>query len=392
MNIIIQKFGGTSMATKATRRYVIEKIKQALHAQLSPVIVVSAMGRQGAPYATDTLLGLVKGGEAMKANVDLLIASGEIIAAVVLADELIQEGLSAVVFTGQRAGIITDERFNDASIIDLQSQNVLETLNEGKIPVVAGFQGATMDGRTTTLGRGGSDTTAAALAVMLSAQMAEIYTDVIGIMTADPRLVPEASILPQITYEELCHLAYQGAKVVHPQAVELVMTKEIPLRVRSTFDESLGTLVSKKRTNRQQGSLLTGITYLDNICQIKLKQGDFEVKTLLESLSQAGITVDLLEVYLSEMCFAVKKDFLEQCKNVLNQWSIVYQLRSDCTKVSLVGSNMLAIEGIKDKIESILSYAGVEILQAITSDAVIELLMAHEYRDSAVRALHKNLI
>lgn len=392
MNIIIQKFGGTSMATKATRRYVIEKIKQALHAQLSPVIVVSAMGRQGAPYATDTLLGLVKGGEAMKANVDLLIASGEIIAAVVLADELIQEGLSAVVFTGQRAGIITDERFNDASIIDLQSQNVLETLNEGKIPVVAGFQGATMDGRTTTLGRGGSDTTAAALAVMLSAQMAEIYTDVIGIMTADPRLVPEASILPQITYEELCHLAYQGAKVVHPQAVELVMTKEIPLRVRSTFDESLGTLVSKKRTNRQQGSLLTGITYLDNICQIKLKQGDFEVKTLLESLSQAGIRVDLLEVYLSEMCFAVKKDFLEQCKNVLNQWSIVYQLRSDCTKVSLVGSNMLAIEGIKDKIESILSYAGVEILQAITSDAVIELLMAHEYRDSAVRALHKNLI
>ena len=249
-----------------------------------------------------------------------------------------------------------------------------------------------MDGRTTTLGRGGSDTTAAALAVMLSAQMAEIYTDVIGIMTADPRLVPEASILPQITYEELCHLAYQGAKVVHPQAVELVMTKEIPLRVRSTFDESLGTLVSKKRTNRQQGSLLTGITYLDNICQIKLKQGDFEVKTLLESLSQAGITVDLLEVYLSEMCFAVKKDFLEQCKNVLDQWSIVYQLRSDCTKVSLVGSNKLAIEGIKDKIESILSYAGVEILQAITSDAVIELLMAHEYRDSAVRALHKNLI
>ena len=216
-----------------------------------------------------------------------------------------------------------------------------------------------MDGRTTTLGRGGSDTTAAALAVMLSAQMAEIYTDVIGIMTADPHLVPEASILPQITYEELCHLAYQGAKVVHPQAVELVMTKEIPLRVRSTFDESLGTLVSKKRTNRQQGSLLTGITYLDNICQIKLKQGDFEVKTLLESLSQAGITVDLLEVYLSEMCFAVKKDFLEQCKNVLDQWSIVYQLRSDCTKVSLVGSNKLAIEGIKDKIEIILSYAGV---------------------------------
>lgn len=392
MNIIIQKFGGTSMATKATRRYVIEKIKQALYAQLSPVIVVSAMGRQGAPYATDTLLGLVKGGEAMKANVDLLIASGEIIAAVVLADELIQEGLSAVVFTGQRAGIITNDRFNDASIIDLQSQNVLETLNEGKIPIVAGFQGATMDGRTTTLGRGGSDTTAAALAVMLSAQMAEIYTDVIGIMTADPRLVPEASILPQITYEELCHLAYQGAKVVHPQAVELVMTKEIPLRVRSTFDESLGTLVSRKRSNRQQGSLLTGITYLDNICQIKLKQGDFEVKTLLESLSQAGITVDLLEVYPSEICFAVKKDFLEQCKNVLNQWSVVYQLRSDCTKVSLVGSNMLAIEGIKDKIESILSYAGVEILQAITSDAVIELLMAHEYRDSAVRVLHKNLI
>ena len=170
------------------------------------------------------------------------------------------------------------------------------------------------------------------------------------------------------------------------------MTKEIPLRVRSTFDESLGTLVSRKRSNRQQGSLLTGITYLDNICQIKLKQGDFEVKTLLESLSQAGITVDLLEVYPSEICFAVKKDFLEQCKNVLNQWSVVYQLRSDCTKVSLVGSNMLAIEGIKDKIESILSYAGVEILQAITSDAVIDLLMAHEYRDSAVRVLHKNLI
>ena len=245
MKIVIQKFGGTSVASEDGRQHVIGKIKKALAAGRTPVVAVSAMGRKGSPYATDTLLGLTgqAGRPEMKRNMDLLLSCGELISAVVLADELTAEGLKAAVLTGAQAGIITDGNHNDARIIDLRPEGIKKHLEAGEVVIVTGFQGVTEDGEVTTLGRGGSDTTAAALGVALDAEAIEIYTDVEGIMTADPRIVPDAKILDSITYNELCNLAYLGAKVVHPRAVEMAMTKQIPLWVRSTFSEHRGTLV-----------------------------------------------------------------------------------------------------------------------------------------------------
>ncbi|MBE6049002.1 MAG: aspartate kinase, partial [Clostridium sp.] len=218
MKIIVQKFGGTSVSTKERRKNVIKKVKKAMQDGFSPVVVVSAMGRKGEPYATDTLLSLVTDSfkKENKLAADLLMCCGEFISSVVMSNDLEDSGIEAVPLTGGQAGIITDDNFNSASLKDVKNKKILQILSEGKVPVVTGFQGMTEDGFFTTLGRGGSDTSAAILGVALEAEKIEIYTDVDGIMTADPRIVKDASLINVISYDEVFQLADQGAKVIHP--------------------------------------------------------------------------------------------------------------------------------------------------------------------------------
>ena len=193
MNIIVQKFGGTSVSTEERRKQVINKIGKAIESGLKPVVVVSAMGRMGEAYATDTLLSLVDNNfkDNNKKAQDLLMCCGEIISSVVLCNDLYKHGITAVPLTGGQAGIITNDVHTDAQAIDVDTHNILKILEEGKVPVVTGFQGVTKDGFFTTLGRGGSDTSACILGVALKAKEIDIYTDVDGIMTADPRMVED---------------------------------------------------------------------------------------------------------------------------------------------------------------------------------------------------------
>ena len=216
MKILIQKFGGTSVVDEQARTAVKDKVQHAIRSGYAPVVVVSAIGRKGAPYATDTLIDFLKQAN-LSVNVreqDMLMCCGEIISACIMAATLQKFGFNAMALTGGQAGIITDSQFGAARIKNIKTDDLRHLLESGVIPVICGFQGMTENhGKFTTLGRGGSDVTAAALGVALNAEKIEIYTDVEGVMTADPRIVKEATILHKISYAEVAQMAQQGAKV-----------------------------------------------------------------------------------------------------------------------------------------------------------------------------------
>ena len=246
MRIIIQKFGGTSLINHERRNQAIDKIELALNKNLNPAVVVSAIGRTGEPYATDTLLNFAKS-EGKVPNLrdqDILMSCGEVISAVILANTLRSRGHESIVYTGGQAGIITDDNFSNARILQVNPKNVLKSLEDGIIPIITGFQGVTENGDITTLGRGGSDVTASILGEALEAEMVEIYTDVDGVMTADPKIVPDAKVMDTIFYNEVFQMAEYGANVLHPRAVEIAMRSNIPIVIRNTVSDLDGTLIT----------------------------------------------------------------------------------------------------------------------------------------------------
>ena len=258
MKRIIQKFGGSSLATLELRENIVQKVREAKERSINPVIVVSAMGRKGEPYATDTLIDMVNQYKPMPRNLDLLMACGEIISSVTIASYLKDRGWDTIPLTGGQAGIITDNHYGKANIINIDTQLLLNILKEGKIPVVAGFQGITKEGNITTLGRGGSDVTAAILGEALKADSIEIYTDVDGVMTADPILMPSAKVLSAIDYNEVLELAEYGAKVIHPRAIEISMRSNIPIYIKNATTNSPGTLITNYNKINLQNLKISG--------------------------------------------------------------------------------------------------------------------------------------
>jgi aspartate kinase (EC 2.7.2.4) len=234
MKIIVQKFGGTSVATHEVRLKAVQKIINAKRSGFQPVVVVSAIGRRGEPYATDTLIDYATDiyQDIHPREKDLIMSCGEIISAVVMSNTLKSKGYEARALTGGQAGIITNSQYTDADILEIRPDKIYQIIENGRIPVVAGFQGVTADGEITTLGRGGSDVTAVALGEALSASCIEIYTDVDGIMTADPRIVSNASVIQHISYSDVLEMASEGAKVIHPRAVEFAMRSNIPVFIK----------------------------------------------------------------------------------------------------------------------------------------------------------------
>lgn len=250
MSVIIQKFGGTSLRNLNRKSEFFKLIKKEVEAGSKLVVVVSAMGRSGDPYATDTLISQLEG-ISTKINPrkkDLIMSVGELISAALVSHLLESEGYGAQALTGFQAGIITDNQFNSAKIIDIKTRKLEENLREGIISVVAGFQGVTEDMYITTLGRGGSDTTALALGVSLNAERVDIFTDVPGVAITDPKIVPNTKYIDKIFYDDMYRLAMNGANVVHPNAVLLGKEHNMPIRVRSTFVDNPGTIISSENT------------------------------------------------------------------------------------------------------------------------------------------------
>ncbi|HLQ95284.1 MAG TPA: aspartate kinase [Pseudogracilibacillus sp.] len=399
MNLLIQKFGGTSVQTKENRGHVIEQIKKGLEKDYKLVVVVSAIGRSPDPYATDTLLKMVDYAEEStesKRELDLLMSCGETISSVVLSNELQNKGISATALTGAQAGLITNDDYNEAKIKKVKSDRIQHELKTNDVVVVAGFQGRTEDGDITTIGRGGSDTTAAAFGASLRADCVEIYTDVEGIMTADPRVVDSACPIDVVTYTETCNLAYQGAKVVHPRAVEIAMHAEVPLRIRSTYSEEEGTLITSSR-GREKGidipdRLVTGIAHIDDISQINvhIDPKDLQAQSVIfKAMADADISVDFISVSLSDVIFTVPNEVIEQACELLEAKGFDLTVVKDCAKVSAVGAGMSGIPGVVSKITGALVGNEVEILQSADSHTTIWVLIHEKHLKTAVNALHE---
>jgi len=399
MKIVVQKFGGTSVATPSARNQVLKRIVQAKADGQSPVVVLSAIGQKGDPYATDTLLELINdaGPSVPKRERDLLLSCGEVISCALLSALLVGKGYPARALTGGQAGIITNTEFGNARIVEVLPEPLLALLKKGIIPVVAGFQGRTPAGDITTLGRGGSDTTAAALGAALDAETVEIFTDVDGIMTADPHIVGEAHTLATLTYEEVAQLAYQGAKIIHPRALELAKQYSIPIKVRSTFSDQPGTLVahgvhSPGRLHLGPDRLITGIAHLPNIAQIKVQfaANDKQRETeLFESLAQAGVSIDLINVFPETKIFTISESSLPAARHALAAAKFEAAITDGLAKVSVVGMGMRGVPGVMAKVVNILNSTGVEILQTADSHATISCLVRASDTQKALCALHK---
>lgn len=405
MRILIQKFGGTSVATEDRRMQVVAKVSEAVHQGYSPVIVVSAIGRSGDPYATDTLMNMVKGihSDLQKRELDLLMSCGEVISGTVLVSTLNSKGFEAVLLTGGQAGIITNADFGDARIVRVEPGPILERLIEGKVVVVAGFQGMTEDGQVTTLGRGGSDTTASALGVALDAEAIDIYTDVEGLMTADPRIVDDAKILDTVTYNEICQLAYQGAKVIHPRAVEIAMQRNVPIRIKSTFSDAPGTLVTNMHPDRGAGTditndrIITGIAHTPNVTQLKIITSDAQDlqltdKRIFKAMALADISVDFISVQPEAVLYTVSDEVAFKAIKILQNMGFQPETISNCAKVSVIGAGIAGVPGVMANIVEALSDAGVTILQSADSHTTIWVLVQKIDMVPAVKALHDTFL
>lgn len=396
MRILIQKFGGTSVATDEARQSAAQKVLEAQQAGFAPVVVVSAMGRRGAPYATDTLIQMLKdcNDGVSERELDQMMYCGEIISSVMMTATLAKLGIQAVSLTGGQAGIITDNTFSSARIVRIQTKDMQALLREGIVPVVCGFQGVTVNGDHTTLGRGGSDTTAAALGNALDAEKIEIYTDVAGIMTADPKLVSEARLLDVATYQEVCQMAEQGAKVIHPRAVEIAMQKNIPMVIRSTFSDEPGTLITNQNTGIEThiaDRVVSSVAYVANLAQIKLvaEEKPLTAAHIFRMLGKNGISADMINVCADQILFTVPDTHGDRAANILTSLSSKLTVTTDCAKVTIVGGGMRGVPGVMATFMEALQEENVEVFQTVDSHTTISALIKKADLAKAVTVLHK---
>ncbi|MFT8871316.1 MAG: aspartate kinase [Sporolactobacillus sp.] len=396
MKIIVQKFGGTSIQTADMRKLAAGHVVSAVKQGYKVVVVVSAMGRHGDPYATDTLLGLTAGADSSPREKDILMACGETISMVVFSGLMKQKGIHCEALTGAQAGFRTNRTFNEAKIVDMQVAPLLKRLETLDAVIVAGFQGQTEDGEITTLGRGGSDTSAAALGAALDAEWIDIFTDVNGVMTADPRVVSDARQLSVLTYHEVCNLAYQGAKVIHPRAVEIAMRAKVPIRIRSTASGDLGTLVTTVERSEHGRDVVerpvTGIAYVKDVTQISVLagKGDFHLQSrVFKTMAAQGISVDLINISPNGVVYTIMGKYTQRAVEALEALGYQPHAKKGCAKVSAVGAGMAGVPGVAAKIVDALTDRGIGILQSADSHNTIWVLVDQEKMAEAVNALHR---
>lgn len=394
MNVIIQKFGGSSLATLEDRENACKQVIKAVKAGYKPVVVVSAMGRAGAAYATDTLLDLPGDREKLSARQqDLLASCGEVISSVIIAGHLTEKDYSAQSLTGGQAGIITDDNFGASRIIAVKPEKILKLLEKDIIPVVAGYQGLSQDGEITTLGRGGSDTTASALGYALDAEKIDIFSDVDGLMTADPSIYEGAKNLSEVTFTEACELAYQGAEVIHPRATEFAQAGNIPLRIRATnnLNDKNGTVIKDSR-DLNKDRPVTGLAVRRQVAFIEiLPDSKNDYNTGLKSfrlLADNDISVDMINIRPEKISFIVDNPDINRASSLLTGSGFTFNISDKFCKVSIVGSGMTGLPGVMARIVDALNQAGIKIYQTTDSHTSIACLIEKSSEEAAISALH----
>lgn len=450
MKALVQKFGGTSVDTADHRERAAGKVIAARDAGFNPVVVVSAIGRRGAPYATDTLVDELRRIDPTQPpnprEMDMMMACGEIISTAVMAATLQSLGCPAIALSGGQAGIITDGEYGNARILSIHPHSIRKAIERGQIPVVCGFQGVTSvteeseHGSITTLGRGGSDTTASALGAALGAAGVEIYTDVDGVKSADPDMVPNARTLDVCTYEEVAEIAHQGAKVIHPRAAEIAMDYGIPLWVKSTFSDLPGTRIcGDDDVPEEMRRRVTGVTHTGKLAFIRLDIANEAQKPFVEQevyrlMARADVNILLVTFSATGFSFAVDRSVYPIARDLLdgmvvpvgiethgtsrgacyifkfaegqdlayrNQRPLLKPLESlfdivdvpasaleNGTIVSVIASRHRQVPGVMAAIFETLTQAAIPIHQVADSDMSISCLVPENEAARAVRLLH----
>jgi aspartate kinase len=396
--LIVQKYGGTSVGSLERIRAVADRIVETKRQGNDVVAIVSAMSGE-----TDKLIGLASqiSPNPDEREMDLLLSSGERISAALTAIAIRELGFKSMSFTGRQVGIITDEAHTKAKIEKITGERVKKTLDKGIIPVIAGFQGITESSDVTTLGRGGSDLTAVAVAAALEADFCEIYTDVDGVYTTDPNIVPNARKLDRISYDEMLELASLGAKILQTRSVEFAKKYSVPVVVRSSFSNNPGTLVVKEDKEMEK-VVVSGVTYDKNQAKITaiavLDRPGIAAK-LFNAIAAAHIIVDMIVQNISsdgkatDISFTVPKTDSKKALKITEE--IVADLgakgvvlREDIAKVSIIGVGMRTHSGVAAKMFETLAKHGINIMMISTSEIKISCVIDAKYTELAVRVLH----
>jgi len=396
--LIVQKYGGTSVSNIERIKAVAEKVSNTVKAGNKVVVVVSAMAGE-----TDKLIGLAHQicPDPPEREMDLLLSSGERVTASLTTMALHQRGHKAIALTGRQMGIITDTVHTKAKIEKIIATRAVKALEQDYIVVVAGFQGVTEDEDVTTLGRGGSDLTAVAIAAALGADLCEIYTDVDGVYTADPNIVPEAKKLDKISYEEMLELASLGAKVLQTRSVEFAMKYSVPVVVRSSFNDNPGTLVTKEDKEMEK-VVVSGIAHDKNQAKItilKVPDRPGIAAKLFKTIADTNIVVDMIVQNISsdgkatDISFTVPKtdarkalEITEKLSKELGAEGVL--LNEDIAKISIVGVGMRTHSGVAAQMFEVLANYGINIMAISTSEIKISCLIDSKYTELAVRVLH----
>ncbi|MGE0482971.1 MAG: aspartate kinase [Gammaproteobacteria bacterium] len=397
MALIVQKFGGTSVGDVDRIRAVAERAKRTQAEGHQVVVVVSAMSGE-----TDRLLGLARAFDANPRGreLDVILSTGEQVTIGLLCMALQSLGAAAMSFTGGQVRILTDSAYNKARIEAIDQHHVRAALEHGQVAVVAGFQGVDADGNITTLGRGGSDTTAVALAAALDADECQIYTDVDGVYTTDPRIVPEARRLDRITYEEMLEMASLGAKVLQIRSVEFASKYQVNLRVLSSFAEGGGTLITTE-DNIMEQALISGVTLNRDEAQVTVTGVPDRpgiASGLLGPIADANIEVDMIVQNTgadgaTDFTFTVHRNDYERTLGILRDVAPGMEARSvegdrKIVKVSIVGVGMRSHAGIASRMFRALAAEGINIRMISTSEIKISVVVDEKYGELAVRTLH----
>ena len=398
MALIVQKYGGSSLADAEKIKSVAQRIARTADADNKVVAVVSAMGD-----TTDDLIALSQqvSKNPEPREMDVLLSTGELVSCTLMAMTLRSMGHKAISLSGAQAGIRTDSSHGQAQIADMAPDRLIQELDNDTIVIVAGFQGITEDLDITTLGRGGSDTTAVALAAALGAARCEVYTDVEGIYTADPRLVPAAHKLDEISFEEMLELASLGAKVLQIRAVEFAGKYKVPLRVLSSFEEGPGTLISLEEDTDMETPAIAGIAFERDEAKLTVA-GVPDVPGIayevIGPVSEAGIEVDVIVQNAAvdgtnDITFTVKRSEGERAKTIIDAVAsklkaVSVVLDKKVGKVSLVGVGMRSHAGIAAKMFKVLADESINIQLITTSEIKISIVIEEKYLELAVRALH----
>ncbi|MDP8950336.1 MAG: aspartate kinase [Actinomycetota bacterium] len=401
MGIVVQKYGGSSVATAEHIRAVAERVGRARESGLDLVVVVSAMGK-----TTDRLLELVSevSRDPSPREIDQLLATGEEQSVALLAMALHDRGVAAASLTGPQAGMTVTGRYGSGVISEIRPERIYRLLAEGQVVIVAGFQGMNSLGDVMTLGRGGSDTTAVALAAALKAERCEIYTDVDGVYTADPRIVKGAHRIPVISPEEMAEMSWRGAKVMHPRAVELGALYGVEIHVRSSFSEGPGTVITggENLERMETRETLAGIVHDLDVARVTLngiRTGPGTLSRVFAPLAERGISVDVIvesgvKGGAADVAFTVRRGDFAEARRLAGE--VAYSLggvvegEEGLGKVSVVGTGMLNRPGYAARMFASLGEAGIPIRMVSTSEIQVTCVVPAERVEEAVRQLHKD--